>query len=136
MKKREITVVKEYFVASTGEEFENSLDALRAEADFLAKEGRLMTFNTWNEPETIEDCEVVYVADKEAREIFEEFSDALGVDGKLCEEGVGWFFYYNGAWHSRTEILKMIADEYKQQIIDCENNWRKEWKINESISNE
>lgn len=126
IEKREITVVKEYFVASTGEEFENSLDALNAEADFLAKEGRLMIFNTWNEPETIEDCEVVYVADEEAREAFEELSDAFGVDGKLGEEELGWFFYHHGAWHSHAETLKMIADKYQQQIIECETNWRKE----------
>ena len=126
--KEEITVVKEYFIASTGEKFENSFDALKAEANFLAEEGRLKTFSTWNEPETIKDCEIVYVADEEAKKIFEECSDALRVDGKLCEEELGWFFYHNGAWHSHAETLKMIADEYQQQIIDCECNWRKERK--------
>lgn len=128
IEKEEITVVKEYFITSTGEKFESSFDALRVEADFLAKEGRLKTFNTWNELETVKDCEVVYVADEEAREVFEEFSDALGVDGELCEEGFGWFFYHNGAWHSQAETLKMIAEEYQQQTIDCEYNWRKEFK--------
>ena len=53
IEKKEITVVKEYFVTSTGEKFENSFDALKAEADFLAKEGRLKTFSTVNEPDTV-----------------------------------------------------------------------------------
>lgn len=128
IEKEEITVVKEYFITSTGEKFESSFDALRVEADFLAKEGRLKTFNTWNELETVKDCEVVYVADEEAKEVFEKFSDALGVDGKLCEDSLGWFFYHNGAWHSQAETLKMIAEEYQQQTIDCEYNWRKEFK--------
>lgn len=127
IEKKEITVVKEYFVTSTGEKFENSFDALRAEADFLTKEGRLKTFNVWNEPETVKDCEIVFVADEEAREVFEDFSDALGVDGKLCEDGFGWFFYCDGAWHSHAEVLKIIAEKYQQNIIDCERNWRKEF---------
>lgn len=128
IEKEEITVVKEYFVTSTGEKFENSFDALKAEADFLAKEGRLKTFSAFNEPDTVKDCEVVYIADEEAREIFEDFSDALGVDGELREEGFGWFFYHDGAWHSQAETLKMISEEYNQIIIDCERNWRKEFK--------
>lgn len=128
IEREEITVVKEYFVISTGEKFESSFDALRAEADFLVKEGRLKTFNAWNEPETVKDCEIVFVADEEAREVFEEFSDALGVDGKLREEALGWFFYHNGAWHTCKETINMIAEEYQQQIIDCEYNWRKEFK--------
>ena len=133
IKKEEITVIKEYFITSTGEKFEDYFDALNAEADFLAKEGRLKTFNTWNDTETIKDCEVVYVADEEARETFEELSDAFGVNGKLCEEELGWFFYHNGVWRSHAETLKMIADEYQQQIIDCETNWRKK-KTNECLS--
>ncbi len=128
IEREEITIVKEYFVTSTGEKFESSFDALRAEADFLAKEGRLKTFNAWNEPETVKDCEIVFVADEEAREVFEEFSDALGVDGKLREEALGWFFYHNGAWHTCKETINMIAEEYQQQIIDCEYKWRKEFK--------
>ena len=128
IEREEITVVKEYFVTSTGEKFENSFDALRAEADFLTKEGRLKTFNAWNEPETVKDCEIVFVADEEAREVFEEFSDALGVDGKLREEALGWFFYHNGAWHTCAATIKMIAEEYQQQIRDCEYIWRKEFK--------
>lgn len=128
IEKEAITVIKEYFITSTGEKFENSFDALRAEADFLAKEGRLKTFSVWNEPETVKDCEVVYVADEEAREVFEEFSNALGVDGKLCEDGLGWFFYYNNVWHNREEIFKMVVEEYQQQIRDCEYNWRKNFE--------
>jgi hypothetical protein len=128
IEREEVTIVKDFFVTSTGEKFENSFDALRAEADFLAKEGRLKTFDTWNEPETVKDCEIVFVADEEAREVFEEFSDALGVDGKLREEALGWFFYHNGAWHTCRETITMIAEEYQQQIKDCEYNWRKEFK--------
>lgn len=128
IEKEEITVVKEYFVTSTGKKFENSFDALREEADFLAKEGRLKTFSTWNQPETISDCEIVYVADEEAKEVFEKFSDALDIDGKLCEEELGWFFYHNGAWYSHSETLKMIAEEYQQSIIDCERNWKEKFK--------
>lgn len=128
IEREEITVVKEYFITSTGEKFESSFDALRAEADFLAKEGRLKTFDSWNEPETVKECEIVFVADEEAREVFEKFSDALGVDGKLCEEALGWFFYHNGAWHTYTETIKLIAEEYQQQIRDCEYHWRKEFK--------
>lgn len=128
IEREEITVVKEYFVTSTGEKFESSFDALRAEADFLTKEGRLKTFNAWNEPETVKECEIVFVADEEAREVFEKFSDALRVDGKLREDALGWFFYHNGAWHTYTETIKLIAEEYQQQIRDCECRWRKEFK--------
>lgn len=128
IEREEVTIVKDFFVTSTGEKFESSFDALRVEADFLAKEGRLKTFNTWNEPETVKDCEIVFVADEEAREVFEDFSDALGVDGKLCEDSLGWFFYHNGAWHTCSATIKMIAEEYQQQIRDCEYHWRKEFK--------
>lgn len=128
IEREEITVVKEYFVTSTGEKFESSFDALRVEADFLAKEGRLKTFNAWSEPETVKECEIVFVADEEAREVFEEFSDALGVDGKLREEALGWFFYHNGAWHTCKATINMIAEEYQQQIRECEYKWRKEFK--------
>lgn len=129
IKREETTVVKEYFVTSTGEKFENKIDALRVEADFLSKEGRLKTFSAWNYPETISDCEIVYVADEEAREVFEEFSDVLGLDRELCEEGFGWFFYYKGAWHSHAEILKMIAEGYRHTIVDCERKWRERKEV-------